>query len=134
MLFTAFFVLVLSTLWNLMTLIYNLGRSHVQENTFVLYLFSFEPHVKNLTFFSSHKYLNLWEVEREWPCSRVSQRCLRKFSFGDLLPIKKCIKELGKVWSEPLIDECWMDISKAKLYLSGLVKRKAFMGGLIARF
>lgn len=39
---TAFFVLVLFTLWNLMTLVYNLGRSHVQENTSVLFLFSFE--------------------------------------------------------------------------------------------
>lgn len=36
MLFGFFF-----TLWNLMTLVYNLGRRHVQKDTSVLCLFSF---------------------------------------------------------------------------------------------
>lgn len=48
------FVLVLFTLWNLMTLVYNFGTSHVQENTSVLYLFSFEPTCEEFnTFFLS---------------------------------------------------------------------------------
>lgn len=48
------------TLWNLMTLIYNVGRRHVQENTSVSYLFSSDVTVEEFNGgFFPHKYLNL---------------------------------------------------------------------------